>query len=480
LPTRSGGQYVSFGNMRRTAAGNICAIKNISSFFKGYFTDGRSPDLIMKPDIVFITIDTLRADHLGCYGYKRNTSPNIDRLAENGILFENAIAQAPWTIPSIASMLTSKFPPELGMIEKNSAFDGNQNLISSILQKNGYETAGFVSCVLDFLTPQRGFAKGFDHYIGLEETHARAEVINRHAFEWIDRRTGNKPMFMWMHYCDVHSDYNAPEPFKNSFTDKEIDRALGRSKTLKGVLKGEKAFNAQELEESIVLYDQEILYTDHHIGKLIDKIKESENFENTLIIIGADHGEEFLEHGGVLHQTSLYDELLRAPLIFHCPKSLPGGERISNQVQNMDIAPTLLEFCRIPGDPEFRGQSLMPLMQGKSDSIDGFAFSHLDISSFNMWCDNWKQSILRTVYMARSNEEKLIYEPLSESFEYYDLREDPEEQHDLFNQKDLESHPIKNALLNFYKQMERRPDDSQKMELERETLDRLEALGYID
>ncbi len=434
----------------------------------------------MKPNIALLTIDTLRADHLGCYGYERGTSPHIDRLAENGVLFENAIAQAPWTIPSLASMLTSKFPPELGMIEKNSRFNGEHSLISSILKQSGYETAGFVSCVLDFLTDKRGFAEGFDHYVGLEEMKARADAVNQHAFEWLDQRSGDHPFFMWVHYCDVHSDYNAPEPFNESFTEKKLNTELGRSPELKRVLEGKKVLTAEELEDLVLLYDQEILYTDHHIGKLISKLKELGKFDDTLIIIGADHGEEFLDHGGTLHQTSLYDELVRAPLIFHYPKHFPRGQRITTQVQNMDIAPTLLELASLPAVEDFRGRSLLSLIQGKLDVDDAFSFAHLDISSFNLGCDDWKQSILRTVYMARSNEEKLIYDPLNESFEYYNLLEDPKEQNDIFTHSALEDRPIKNALLNLYAQMERRPDDSQKMELEQETLDRLEALGYID
>jgi len=432
----------------------------------------------MKPNIVLITIDTLRADHLGCYGYQRATSPNIDCLAKNGTVFKNAIAQAPWTIPSLASLLTSKFPPELGMIEKYSTFDGQHKLISSYLQENGYETAGFVSCVLDFLTPKRGFAEGFDHYIGLEMI--RADAINQHAFDWLDQRSGDRPHFMWVHYCDVHSDYEAPSPFEKSFTEEQIDKHLGKTRTLKGVLKGQTVLSARELEQVITLYDQEIHYTDHHIGQLITKLKESGQFDDTLIIIGADHGEEFLEHGGVLHQTSLYDELLRAPLIFHYPKRFPKNKRVQTQVQNMDIVPTLMEFCGLPLPEDFRGKSLLASILEEPNEEENYSFAHLDISSFNLGCEEWKESILRTVYMARSNAEKLIYEPLKESFEYYDLIADPKELNDLFTHDALENRAIKEALLNWYTQMERRPDDSQKMDLEQETLDRLEALGYID
>lgn len=249
-----------------------------------------APSVSQKPSILLITIDTLRADALGCYGHQRTQTPTIDLLATNGILFENVMCQAPATGPSFASMMTSKYPAECGVLHSTMPLSDSQLTLSEILQSHGYRTGAFVSCSI--LHSRYGFSQGFDVYNEEFQRHYSKKDVERvapatteAAVSWI-REQDESPFFCWLHYFDPHVPY---EPH----SDDAPTSHMGTTEFLTGL---EKRQSREELHEVMPLigrlYDGEVTYVDKHIGKVLSNLSQIQDIENTLIILAADHGEE--------------------------------------------------------------------------------------------------------------------------------------------------------------------------------------------
>jgi arylsulfatase A-like enzyme len=426
-----------------------------------------------QPNVLLITLDTLRADALGCHGYSRPTSPFIDGIAEEGLRFENAMAQASWTLPSLASLMTSQYPQEIGMTNFNSKFSDNALRAAEIYRNNGYQTAGFITC--DFLARNRGFAEGFDVY---EEhlNNALAEDLNRSVFKWLASRDPEKPYFLWIHYFDIHADYDPPIPFDKSFGQSFEKKELGTASHLQNLLKNSQQMSEEDTDGVRLLYDQEIHYLDSKLQDLWNHFKNEDALHDTVTVIASDHGEEFREHGGMLHTTSLYEELVHVPLILHCPGKIPSGKTVQAPVQNLDILPTLLELCGLTPNCNLKGTSLLPSFEAEPE--DSFCFSHLEVSQDGGSYLDWKPSLFRTLYMARKGADKMIYDAKDDSYEFYDLKLDPAEtcnRYEVSNPKCIE---LKEALSQWIESHKK--EDAESVDMEREVLERLEALGYIE
>jgi len=306
------------------------------------------------PNVVLVTIDTLRADHLGSYGYERDTSPFLDSLAAAGTRFADPVAAASWTKPATGTILTGLYPSRHGALYHGSTLqlpDGEQTLAEAF-HDQGYVTAGFVSnpnikAVFDF---DRGFDAYFDSPV--EDTLTRACIrgtlfgqalmkLTRHQFNWKyenDVRQMNshigawlaanheRPFFLYLHYIDPHIPYSPPREYREQFAGDH----------------GFVTFNERKRLVGTDLYDGEIRYTDEGLRELVAKMKELENWENTIFVVTSDHGEEFFEHGVLGHGFSLYQPVLRVPLIFHGP-GIPAGQVVEQPVQILDLAATLLD-----------------------------------------------------------------------------------------------------------------------------------------
>jgi len=320
--------------------------------------DGKPAD---APPIVLIDLGTLRADHLGAYGYGRPTSPEIDALAAEAVLFEWAFSQAPNTAPSLASTLTGLYPATHGMRSGENRLPDEAVTLAEALAEHGYATAAFVDG--GYLSAGFGFDQGFLHYEssgggGLEE-------IGPKALAWM-KENASKPFFLMVHSYDVHAPYDPPADLRDTFLadlDSPVEGFEASTERLDAAHSGEQPLTESELEHIKALYDAGILHVDAWVGKLMGELRALGLDEKAIVVVVADHGEAFMEHGALLHDTP-YTPVTRVPLLIR----LPGAEHtgtVAQVVETLDLTPTLLDLAGAPMPPGIQGESLVPLMRGE-------------------------------------------------------------------------------------------------------------------
>lgn len=321
-------------------------------------------------NIILISIDSLRADHVHAYGYARETTPALDRLAREGAWFETVVAESSWTLPTHISMLTGLTTLVHGVEEETKRLSSELPTLASLLREHGYRTRGIFSAPL--LEPIYGFGKGFEKYEEVEgeiaygderpgQAHGDSDAsqtdrdtnpwshrtvtspaVTNRAIEFLDE-VRNEKFFLFLHYFDVHYDYIPPEALWRKFDPDYRGELTGRNFARNpGIHQG---MSRRDLEHIIALYDGEILFTDRHIGYLMDALERNGLAEKTLVVVTSDHGEEFFEHGNPGHGRSLYDEVLKVPLIVRLPGRIPPGARVSEQVGQVDIMPSILSLA---------------------------------------------------------------------------------------------------------------------------------------
>jgi arylsulfatase A-like enzyme len=336
-----------------------------------------------RPNILFIVVDTLRADHLTPYGYTvHDTSPEIQRrLADHGLVVENAYSQAPWTLPSVVSFLTGRYAGEL-LGEDLSTYgipDGVKPLAER-LGALGYDTGGFFANPT--LHAGAGFERGFSTFFAppadVEWIRKHADELNRHAEPWL-RAHQSRPFFLYVHYVDPHDPYENPDmaggiggraQFMPGYTG-----VIGAD-WIHGIYSGklQLANPAVDIPYISALYDGEIHYADRFIGALLDQLDPAV-LKNTLIVLTADHGEELHDHGGWKHGQSLYNEQIHVPLIFRWDGRIPSDKRLAGTVRLLDLVPTLVAAAGGPADPSWEGTNILPALTGKGPLPRLAAFS---------------------------------------------------------------------------------------------------------
>ncbi len=289
-----------------------------------------------RANVLLISIDTLRADHLGAYGYPYIETPFIDRLAKEGILYERAMATVALTLPSHTSILTGLYPPAHG-VRSNLDYTVPEGIVTlpELLKKNGYNTAGVVGAVI--LDRVFGLDQGFDSYddTGMEPqednsllpSERRGDEVTEQALKWLRAGKGEEPFFLWAHYYDPHIMYEPPEPFSEKYVASP--------------------------------YDGEIAYTDHEVGRLLKGVREHADRFPLIVILVGDHGESLGEHGEMTHGFFVYNPTIHVPLIMHCPPRFPSGKRVDRVVSIVDIAPTILDALAIAVPGWMHGKSLL-------------------------------------------------------------------------------------------------------------------------
>jgi choline-sulfatase len=303
------------------------------------------------PNIIFITVDTTRADRMGFLGSKRGLTPNLDVLARQGVVFERAYSQAPLTPVSHATIFTGTYPQFHTVTDFGHPLPSLLPYVPEILKKSGYHTGAFVGSLI--LDPKASMAPGFDRGFevfeaGFHPKHGpeegRYDTVERRAGDVVQRAinwlTKNRPspFFIWVHLYDPHAPYDPPAPYDTRFKDP---------------------------------YDAEIAYADASLGKLFTYLRQRGLYERSLIMMMSDHGESLGAHGEAMHGIFLYDETIHVPLLFKLPGAVLAGRRVSSRVRLLDIAPTLLSMLSLPLAPTFQGESLVPLM--KANAKDGDA-----------------------------------------------------------------------------------------------------------
>jgi arylsulfatase A-like enzyme len=349
------------------------------------------------PDVVLVVVDSLRADHVSSYGYSRPTTPHLDALAREGVLFENAVSQAPWTGASVASLLTGLQPSVHGLdagprwvampasgglpFVVQRKMHGSAETLPEVLRAHGYRTAGFVSNV--YLNSVFGFGRGFDVY---QDDHAdysedvllrkrRGDETNRRVAAWLATRP-REPFFLLVHYNDPHWPYDPPPPhgaawvagYRGPLTPEDtafVAESEGRVVDL----------DRKDLEYLVGLYDGEVAFADANVGALFAQLRGAGLQRSVLAVVTADHGEEFLDHGSTSHGYTLFEEQLHVPLVMRLPGVLPA-RRVRQQVRLIDVMPTVLDLAGIGGDEtRLQGESLAALARGSADHGPGDAFS---------------------------------------------------------------------------------------------------------
>ena len=325
-----------------------------------------------QPDFILIVIDALRRDHLGMYGYDKPTSPGMDSLGSNGIIFDNAYSHGSQTFNSTASLLTSKYFPHLlprpvskRIEELNSETAARHSRVPILAASNltlaeslahgGYQTLGI------FTNPHHhstsGFWQGFDvaRYLSPQKgdvAYARGPKIHHAFFEWFDQERVPGPYFAYLHFMDVHNPYRPPR-----FLRKQFVTVKGRDLYRKGVPKGDRIPTETDLQYMMALYDAEIRFVDLVVEDLVNGLRERDALEDTILFVTSDHGEEFMDHGGLGHGNTLERELIQVPLVI---AGLPSEARREPALsRHIDVAPTILELAGIPSAPEFEGHSLL-------------------------------------------------------------------------------------------------------------------------
>lgn len=384
---------------------------------------------LQKPNVVIITIDALRPDHLSCYGYNRKTSPFIDSLAARGTVFSNCHAVACWTAPSLASLFTSKYPRSHGVlhgfaqaheVHGQEILDPSFVTLAEAMKANGYATFGIAGT--GHVTEQSGLAQGFDKFTGL--WFPPCETIHDTALGYKkDLNSAGKPFFLWVHYFPPHAPYYARKPWVEQYArHPELVPEFKRQSVEWLQSQMPRIKESSEIQETIIdLYDAEINFVDTFVERLFKEVLPQ---GNTIVIVTADHGEMFFEHGSMGHAQSLFEEEVRIPLIIVAPAS--GGFKaatVSSPVCNIDFYPTILDLIGIPHQDGAQGKSLKPLLDGGPARQGQPLFAEFDRGA----------SPLRSVM---ENGWKLIVNPdKRETGMLFDLKSDPGETNNLFSIK---------------------------------------------
>ena len=414
------------------------------------------------PNIVLVVVDALRADHLSLFGYQRPTSPFLKRLAAESVVYRNAVAAASQTVPSVTSLLTGKLPSEHGLQffrgsngfhpdrsekRRGPLLPDTEELLSEHLQRAGYRTAAVITN--PWLNPRYGFDQGFEVYRFLEcrgdkrQPGCDALEVNRAVAEVLTPFR-DAPYFLYVHYMDVHNPYYNPKTFRGLFT-----AFRGKPRYRNGPID----ITRPDLEYAIAFYDEQIRYVDSAIEALVSSLSRD---GDPVVAITADHGDEFLEHGGMGHGTSLYEELVRSFVILHAPGRL-APEEVRRRVSHLDLAPALLSLAGsahvAPAD------RLRKPEHGSAESAEPIRSELGD---------------LKAAFMGRW---KLISDPSTGRDELYDLRKDPGERRD--RAEDPDRRQLRSRLRAALDGLESDASTSRVGDLPTGDVEALRSLGYL-
>ena len=446
-------------------------------------------------NIVLITIDTLRADHLSCYGYERKTSPTIDKIAEKGIIFNNAIAPSSWTSPSMVSLFTSVYPINHGVVHgfvkenkivNQEVFSDELVTLAEMLQSRGYTTFGVASNL--HLCEGFGFARGFDYFKCL--SFHPAPSVNKTLDSWAQEIKQADKYFLWLHYFDPHHYYRARAPWITQYTSKELTQTLELyRKPMKELWSLIPLFqeDPQVFSNFIALYDSEINYVDSHIEEVIQKYGFD---KDVLLVITSDHGEAFLDHGMINHGHCLYGETINVPLILKLPHQ-KTGEVIDQPASLLDIMPTILTVLDIPYSEQIRGEPLLTQDGQVRNLPDRFLFSELEKGNCNMKAiltKEWKyihncKGIVEKLYdwveknFGDDRIKQFVYKGHVEGL--YNRKQDPQEQVNLIYDEISLRLKLKEQLLQWMNTAHRYPATQIEANPSQELQEKLKALGYI-
>jgi len=434
---------------------------------------GDAADVAAARNVILVSLDTLRADRLSCYGYPVLTSPTLDRLAREGVRFTNAVATSPWTLPSHASLLTGLYPHRHGATGPTRGIPDEIPVLAEALAKSGFATAGFVSS--SFLAPKRGLDRGFETYRVLSEWGRRetGETFLRNpgtdvtdaALAWLHTHADER-FFLFLHYYDAHADYAPPARHRAGIVGPYDGPASGTNKQLLAVRRGQMSYQAEDVVHVASLYDAEIRAVDAELARVIDFLDAAELTGSTLVVVTSDHGEEFLERGSVLHGRTYYQEVISIPLVLRGP-GVPAAHSVDAPVSLVDVAPTVLARTGVDARMPFQGTDLAPLWVAGQTLENRHVMAEAD----------WQNSVPGMFRMVRDGRYKLIHEWRTGRSELYDLREDPGETKDLSRIEPRRHAALLAALADL---MTAGPAEGVPSAVSPDEIERMRVLGYLD
>ena len=425
-------------------------------------------------NVVLIVVDTLRADHLGVYGYERATSPGIDLWASQGVVFDHAFANSPWTLPTFGSILTGRIPTAHGagrplseQVRRPSGFKNRGPLSSTVptvpeaLAGAGYATAAFTAN--PFLKESFGLSRGFTTYDNSSDRGA-GEVVDR-SLEWLERNE-QTPFFLLVHMMDPHLPYKAPPSVRGRFAGSDDGDLAGWS--VERIRRRVKDLEDEQRERLIASYDEEILFVDQQIDRLLAALRKSEHWDQTLVVLTSDHGEELFDHGYFEHGHSVFDELLRVPMIVWGPGIEPG--RDETPVSTVDVAATILSVAVDDFEGELDGLSLWKhLSRGARIPRRALFAEQVLYGPERRTVIDWPLKLVVVEADDGRQSRKALY----------DLSLDPEEKQNLVQERRREVSELEQQLERF-RAIAAPPQEGEALDLDEETIEELKALGYVD
>ena len=407
--------------------------------------------------VVMISIDTLRPDHVGAYGYGRPTTPRLDALAREGLLAEDAVSTSSWTLPAHLSLLTSLDPGAHGGVDMEHGFNGRVPTLAEALRGAGYATHAVTSHL--YVSGVYGLDRGFDH-LDFHQDRKATDVADR-AMDVLDR-VGDRPFFLFLHFYDPHWHYDPPATTRTLFERPYTGDVTGLWQDFSKRARVTPA----DVQHLLDLYDGEIRYVDDEVGRVLDHLRARGLDRSTLVVVTSDHGEEFQEHGSWEHQKTLYEEVVRVPLIV----SGPGVtlRREAAQVSLLDVAPTVLAWAGLPAWPHAQGRSLL----GPAGAREAYGETdHTADGTYKLFLrgaqGRWKTivSLSRTDRRVRG-------------VEWYDLSADPSEKRNTSPPPDV-AEALQRRAVGRWQAARARSSAGPAVSLTPEQRDRLRALGYV-
>ncbi len=459
--------------------------------FSFFYAGCKIQDRPTHPNVLLITIDTLRADHLGCYGYRLATSPNIDRLAKYGVIFSDCTVQWPLTWPSMASMNTGAYPKTTGIEHKISILPDSFYMMSEIFGEAGYATGAVVA---NFTVGKKyGFHQGFDHFVEswqemweqeqgdvpisddsrILKRYTNATIVTDQALKWLEEIKGERPFYLWLHYMDPHGPYMPPREYRAYFREAHETEHVALNDIPKYQRRGNKDGPITDIGFYKTEYDREIKYLDDEIGRLLSELSWQGLDTNTLIVFSADHGESLDEHDYYLEHGKLpYQPSAHIPLIMVHKGVLPSGKTISHPVGLIDLSTTILDHSGINIPASFEGQSLRELI------IDEQTASQPEYV--------FMQSGKGAELTVRSDRWKLIHfqdrKQAENQFELYDIHKDPTEVNNIASEHPEVARNLSKVLHEWYTSGPRFTEKGKEIDLDsldEKSREMLKSLGYI-
>jgi len=453
-------------------------------------------------NILVIVLDCVRADHLSCYGYARETTPFLDQMAREGVRFSHMMATEPLTLPAQASLFTGVFSATHGATNENRFLSARHKLLPEYLKAAGYRTAAFATH--PFVSPEIGFGRGFDAFF-TQRYHnrlaARAVLLGRRASDRLLRRKDagarrttealkkwlaarDEPFFAFVHYNEAHLPYQPPPPFDRMFMPKDLSvpRARALLQDCNRYVAGQIEMTADDRVMLTALYDGALRSIDHRLREVAELLRECGEWERTLCIVTGDHGEYLGAHGMMGHTFGLYDDLLRVPLLLRWPRGIPQGFVVDEFAQTTDLLPTILHLAGISEDGR-KGQGRALLDNGRATAGPAFTITERfrpNLSAFQTQFPTFDTRPFDVRQKAiRTRREKFIWHS-DEANELYDLTADPGEEQNLAEREAERADALRRQLFDWLASVEQFEPREQAPELDGLMREQLHGLGYAD